>query len=164
VNWLDGVIVAILIWFTFAAFSAGFIRETVTVVTAVLGVVLGGLFYKDLAEEVLVFIDSERAARTVSFLSIFGATFVGGQLVAMVMKETVALLQLGVFDSLAGAFFGLFKGLLVVQVLLILFATYPSLGLKDAMDDSSFAPVFIDKVPILLKVLPSEFDAAEDFF
>ena len=163
-NWLDGAILAILIWFTFAAFSAGFIRETVTVVTAIMGAVLAGLFYKDLAEEILVFIDSERAARTIGFLGIFGATVLGGQLIAMVMKETVALLQLGVFDSLAGAFFGLFKGLLIVQVLLILFATYPSLGLKEAMDDSTFTPIFVERAPVLLQVLPSEFDAAEDIF
>lgn len=163
-NWLDGVILAIILWFTFTAFTAGFIRETVTIATAILGVVLAGLFYKDLAEDVLVVIDSQRAAWTVSFLGIFAATFLGGQIIAMLMKETVSLLQLGVFDSLAGALFGLFKGLLLIQMLLILFATYPSLGLKEAMDDSAFAPLFVDKAPILLRVLPTEFDAAEQLF
>lgn len=160
-NWLDGVILGIIIWFIFAAFSAGFIRESITVITAILGVILAGLFYKDLAEDVLVLIDSERVARTVAFLGIFGATFLAGQIVAMLMKETASLLQLGIFDSLAGAFFGLFKGLLIVQVLLIFFATYNSLGLASAMDDSAFTPLFVDKAPILLRVLPSEFDIAE---
>lgn len=163
-NWLDGVILAIIVWFTFTAFTAGFIRETVTIVTAIIGVVLAGLFYQDLAEDVLVFIDSERAAWTVSFLGIFGATFLAGQIVATLLKGTASLLQLGVFDSLAGAAFGLVKGLLVVEVLLIFFATYPSLGLGGAMDGSAFTPLFVDKAPILLQVLPAEFDVAEQLF
>ncbi len=163
-NWLDGVILVIVVWFTFTAFTAGFIREAVIIATAILGVVLAGLFYKDLAEDVLVVIDSEKAARSVAFLGIFAATFLAGQLIAMLMKEAVSLLQLGVLDSLVGDFFGLFKGLLVVELLLIFFATYPSLGLEDAMDGSAFTPLFVDKAPILLRVLPTEFDAAEQLF
>ena len=45
-NWLDGVILVVILWFTIAAFQAGFIREIVTVVAVILGVVLAGLLYK----------------------------------------------------------------------------------------------------------------------
>ena len=159
-NWLDGVILALLAWFIFAAFTAGFIREVVTIVSALLGVVLAGLFYEGLADDIGTFIDSERAARIVSFLVIFGAVAVAGQVAAMLLKETASLLMLGTFDHLAGAVFGLAKGVVIIQVLLILFATYPSLGLGDAISESSLSPVFTEDAPILLKVLPAEFDAA----
>jgi hypothetical protein len=49
----------------------------------------------------------------------------------------------------------------IIQVLLILFATYPSLGLGDAISESSLSPLFIERAPILLQVLPAEFDAAK---
>src|SRR4030042_6958620 len=160
-NWLDGVILVVLIWFIFAAFNAGFIREVVTIVSAVLGVVLAGLFYERLADDVGTFIDSERAARTVAFLLIFGAVALAGQVAAMLLKETAGLLMLGTFDHLAGAVFGLAKGVVIVQVLLILFATYPSLGLDDAISGSELSPVFTEDAPILLPVLPAEFDAAK---
>jgi membrane protein required for colicin V production len=160
-NWLDGVILVVLIWFIFAAFNAGFIREVVTITSAVLGVVLAGLFYERLADDVGTFIDSERAARTVAFLLIFVAVALAGQVTAMLLKETAGLLMLGTFDHLAGAVFGLAKGIVIVQVLLILFATYPSLGLDDAISDSALSPMFTEKAPILLQVLPSEFDAAK---
>jgi membrane protein required for colicin V production len=161
VNWLDGVILAIIIWFIFAAFHAGFIREVVTIVTVVLGVVLAGLFYEQLADDIGTFIDSERAARTVAFLVIFGTVALAGQVAAMLLKETAGLLMLGTFDHLAGAVFGLAKGVVIVQVLLILFATYPSLGLDDAISDSELSPMFTEQAPILLQVLPAEFDAAK---
>jgi membrane protein required for colicin V production len=161
VNWLDGVILAVLIWFIFAAFTAGFIREVVTIVSAILGVVLAGLFYERLADDLKTFIDSDRAARTAAFLAIFGATALAGQVAAMLLKETASLLMLGTFDQLAGAVFGFAKGIVIIQVLLILFATYPSLGFGDAISDSSLSPLFIERAPILLRVLPAEFDAAK---
>jgi membrane protein required for colicin V production len=161
VNWLDAAILAIIIWFIFAAFHAGFIREVVTIVTVILGVVLAGLFYEQLADDLGTFIDSERAARTVAFLVIFGTVALAGQVAAMLLKETAGLLMLGTFDHLAGAVFGLAKGVVIVQVLLILFATYPSLGLGEAISDSELSPVFTEHAPILLQVLPAEFDAAK---
>jgi len=47
------------------------------------------------------------------------------------------------------------------QVLLIVFATYPSLGLGPAISDSALSPLFIERAPILLRILPAEFDAAK---
>jgi membrane protein required for colicin V production len=161
VNWLDGVILAVLIWFIFTAFNAGFIREVVTIVSVILGVVLAGLFYERLADDIGTFVDSERAARTIAFLVIFGAVALAGQVAAMLLKETAGLLMLGTFDHLAGAVFGLAKGVVIIQVLLILFATYPSLGLGEAISDSKLSPVFTERAPILLQVLPAEFDAAK---
>ena len=160
-NWLDGVILALLVWFIFAAFTAGFIREVVTIVSVILGVVLAGLFYDRLADDLKTFIDSDRAARIAAFLAIFGATALAGHVAAMLLKETASLLMLGTFDQLAGALFGFAKGVVIIQVLLIVFATYPSLGLGNAIKDSSLSPLFIEKAPILLKVLPAEFDAAK---
>jgi membrane protein required for colicin V production len=163
-NWVDGVIVGAIVWFTFTAFQAGFIREVVTVVSVLLGIVLAGLFYTDLAEDIKIAVDSDRAARTIAFLAIFGATALAGQLAAMLLKETASLLMLGIFDQFAGAIFGFAKAVLLLEILLIVFVTYPSLGLREAIDGSSFAPIFLDGVPFLLRILPSEFEAAVDAF
>lgn len=160
-NWLDGVILALLIWFIFAAFTAGLIREVVTIVSAILGVVLAGLFYERLADDIGTVIDSDRVARIVAFLAILGAIVLAGQVLAWLLKETASLLMLGTFDQLGGAAFGLVKGVVIVQVLLLLFATYPSLGLDEAIGDSALSPLFIDRAPVLLQVLPAEFDAAK---
>ena len=110
-NWLDGAIIVLILWFTYSAFQAGFIRETVTVVATILGIVLAGLFYESLAEDVLLFIDNPTFARIVGFGLIFGAIVLAGQMVARVLKPTVNFLQLGIFDQLAGAGFGLVKSL-----------------------------------------------------
>ena len=159
-NWLDVIVVLIVAWFTFAAFWAGLIREVVTIVGVALGIVLAGFFYQDLADDVKLVIDTDNAPPIIAFLLIFGACTLAGQLAAMVLKQTASLLMLGTFDHLLGAVFGFVKGIAIVEILMILFVTFPALGLKDAIDESLFGPLFLDGIPFLLKILPSEFDSA----
>jgi len=161
-NYVDIAIVVLVAWFNFSAFSAGIIREVVTMTGVAFGVVLAGLFYQDLAADVKLAVDSENAASIIAFLIIFGACFLAGQLAGMLLKQTASLLMLGMFDHLLGAAFGFLKGMVIVEVALILFVTFPALGLKDNIRDSMFGPMFLDGIPILLRVLPVEFQNAVD--
>ena len=163
-NWLDIVIVLVIAFFAISAFRAGLIREVVTLVSVALGVVVAGLFYDDLARDVLVFIDNEKTALIVSFLILLGAVYLAGQLIAVMLKQAASLLLLGRADHAGGALFGLIKGLIVVEVLLVLLVTYPQMGLQTAIDGSALASVFLDAAPLLLLVLPDEFEQAVDAF
>jgi membrane protein required for colicin V production len=162
-NWLDIAIVLIVAFFAATAFSAGLIRELVTLVSAVVGVVVAGLFYDDLARDVLVFIDNKDTASIVAFLVLLGAIYLAGQLIAIMLKQVAAVLLLGWADRLGGALFGLLKGLVVVEVLLIAFVTF-DVGLDDAIEDSGLASVFLDAASVLLIILPDEFERAVDAF
>ena len=163
-NWIDILIVVTVAGFVLGAYAAGLIREVVTLVAAILGIVIAGFFYDDLAADVLVFMDDEDAAEAISFLILVGAVYLFGQIVAILLSKMASLLMLGWADKIGGAAFGVIKGLLVVQVLLIIFAGYPSLGLDDAIAGSELAPYFLDDVDILLWVLPDNFDNRIDQF
>jgi membrane protein required for colicin V production len=159
-NWLDGVIVIALIGFTVAAFRAGLIREVVTLIAVVVGVLVAGHYYDDLADDVLLFIKNDKAAKAIAFVSLFGSLALLGQLAAFLMKQVVSVLLLGWLDHLAGGAFGLLKGLVLVELFLMFFATFPYLGLDAAIDGSGIAPLFLDNGPALLKLLPGEFNQA----
>jgi len=163
-NWLDAAIVIVIAWFTFAAFRAGIIREVVTVIALVVGVLAAGFYYDDLAENVLLFIDDDTAANVAAFVVLFGSMALGGQLAAILLKHVAGFLALGWLDHLAGAAFGLLKGLILVEVFLILFTTFPYLGLDATIRGSAIAPLFLDGGPALLKLLPGEFNSAVEAF
>ena len=163
-NWLDIVIVLVIAFFAISAFRAGLIREVVTLVSVVAGIVIAGIFYDDLARDVLTFIGDRETRLVVGFLVLLGAVYLAGQLIAVMLKQAAALLFLGWADHSGGALFGLIKGLIVVEVLLILLVTYPRLGLKDDIDGSALASVFLDARSVLLFVLPDEFEQAVDAF
>lgn len=163
-NWLDAVFVIVTLWFMITAFQAGFIRESVIVVFMILGVLLAGFFYEDLAEDVLLFIDNSALARIVAFGVIFGAMALAGQLMALVLKPAVYLLQLGIFDQLAGAGFGILKAAVIIEIFLVVFITYPRWGLDEQIEQSLIGSAIAETVPIVVFILPDEFEAAvEDF-
>ena len=163
-NWIDLVIILILVAFVGTAYTAGLIREVVTMVAVVVGIVVAGLLFDDFATDVLVFIDDEDAARAVAFLVLLGAIYLFGQIAAYVLKRMASIMMLGWADKAGGAAFGLVKGLVVVQVLVVLFAAYPSLGLDDAIDNSAIGKFFVDDVSVVLVILPGEFDDRIDDF
>jgi membrane protein required for colicin V production len=163
-NWIDGAIIVLIIWFTFSAFQAGFIRETVTIVAAVLGIILAGMFYQDLAEDVLLFIDNETLGRIIAFGVLFGATALAGQMLALVLKPTVNLLQLGIFDQLMGAAFGFVKAFVFIQIFMIVFITYPKWGIDKTIDESVFGSLIVQKTTVLTNILPDEFGVSVDTF
>lgn len=163
-NWLDFAIIALILSFVIAAYSAGLIREVIILLAAIVGIVAASILYDKFASKVLTFIGDKDVARAISFLILLGAVYLLGQILAYVLKRAASLLMLGWADHIGGAVFGLLKGLLVVQILLIIFAAYPGLKLHDAVADSQLAPYFIDDVSFILKVLPGEFGDRIDKF
>ncbi len=159
-NWVDIAIIATLAWFTYAAFHAGAIREVVTITGAIFAVALAGLFYGDLAEDVKVGVDDPETARIIAFATIFGATVLASQLIALFLKQAASLLLLGIFDSIAGALIGVAKAFVFIEMGLIAAITFPSLGVERAVDNSIFAPFFLDLIPVLKHILPGEFKNA----
>jgi membrane protein required for colicin V production len=162
--WIDVAIIGVMAWFTYAAFHSGMIREVITILGAIFAVALAGLFYQELAEDVHVAVDDEESARIIAFAMIFGATVLASQLTALFLKQAASLLMLGLFDSLGGAFIGLLKGFVFVEIALIVGITFPSLGFTGAIENSALAPIFLDFLPFLKWILPAQFKDAIDGF
>jgi uncharacterized membrane protein required for colicin V production len=164
VNWVDVAILAILAWFTYAAFHAGFIREVITILGAVLAVALAGLLYENLATDINVAVKDAPTARIVAFAVIFGAVVLASQLLALFLKQAASLLMLGLFDALAGAFVGFLKGFVFVEMALIAGVTFEELDVKDSIEAAAFSSFFLEFIPILKHILPGEFKDAVDAF
>ena len=162
-HWLDLVIVGIIAWLTFRALSVGLIREVVTAFAVIGGVVLAGHFYTELADDIAFAVEDETWRNLVAFGSIFIGVVVIGQIAASLLQRAAALLLLGPIDRVGGAAFGFLKGVLVVEFLLFASLAFPvSSGLDEAIDESTLAPVFVDGFPVLLRLLPPEFEEAAD--
>lgn len=159
-NWLDFLIIAVVGWFTVAAYLSGFIRETVGLAAVLIGVLLAGLFHDNLADNFQIFIDDETGTRVVAFLVIFAIVAAAGWTLSLFLRSTANLLMLGWANRAAGAFFGFLKGILVVQAITVIFILQPALGMDAAIADSVIGAFFLDSTPVVRALLPAEFDAA----
>lgn len=163
-NWLDIVVILVIASLTLAAYSSGLIREVITLIAVIAGIVIAGLLYERLAADVLVFINDEDAAEAVAFLALFGGVYLLGQIGAYVLKTGAALLMLGSLDHLGGAVFGFVKGVFVVEMLLIILAAYPSLDMDQTVADSEVARHLVDEFDFLTIILPENIDLRIDHF
>ncbi len=156
-NWLDLAIVVILGALTWRAFVVGLVREVVMLAAVVFGALLAGKLYMELAADAAVLVEDERTRELVAFVAIFTGVVVIGQIVALLLRRTAALLLLGPVDSLGGAAFGLLKGVVVVEVLLVAVTAFPAAtGLTAAAESSALASLFLEGFFVVEPLLPAE--------
>ena len=105
-HWLDLIIVAVISWLTYRAFTIGLIREVVTTVAVILGAVLAGQFYGELSADIAFAIEDETWRDFVAFGSIFIGAIVIGQVGASLLRRAASVLLLGWVDRIGGAAFG----------------------------------------------------------
>jgi membrane protein required for colicin V production len=164
-HWIDLIILGVLAWTTFMAFRAGLVREIIPLVAVILGAVLASRFYDNLAADIDFLVDHEPTRKFIAFVAIFVGIVVVGQIASMVLRTTATLLMLGPLDHLGGAIVGFLKGLLFVEILIFAATSFPVAdGVTTAMNDSAFAPFFIEKLPLTKSLMPNEVKLALDAF
>lgn len=159
-NWLDVVIIIYLIVSVISGLAQGLIRSLFSIVGLIVGIVLAANFYKQLGG-MLTFISNPDIANIVAFIIIMLATMAVAALIAFILRSLIQALMLGWVDKIGGAIFGFFLGALSVSALLAIIIKMTSVGL---IYDSALARFFLDKFPLVLGFLPSEFDVIRDFF
>jgi membrane protein required for colicin V production len=162
-HWVDLLIIGILAWFTFRAYSNGLIREVVGLLSLIVGVIVAGAFYRELSADTDFLLENERLRNLASFAALFAGIWILGFIAANVLRRVASLFLLGPFDKLGGGAFGFVKALILVQVALIAIAVFPpGASVAGAVEDSALAEFFLDEVPVVEIALPQEFDHAFD--
>lgn len=157
-NWLDLLLLGVIGFVTWRAYANGFIRELVGLSASLLAIPIAGIFYDDMFPKVHPIVDNDNLASLISFLAILIGVIIGGQVVAHLLKRTVAMLNLGAADHLAGGLFGFAKVVLIAQVVLIALVVFPKPNLRGSIDDSAVATTLLDTAPAVLAFLPGNFD------
>jgi len=81
---------------------------------------------------------------------------------ARLLKRVVSVVMLGWVDRLGGAVFGLAMGAIFCAAVLATWVGF--LGAGATIIQSIITPVLLDYFPVVLALLPSEFDAVRSFF
>lgn len=163
-NWLTIVILAVIGILTWRSYSAGFIRELVSLAAVILAIPVAGVLYDDLYPKVHPIVDSEALANLVSFVALFAGVLIAGQIASHLLRQTAEALNLGAVDKLAGGAFGFLKGVLICQVVLVALVAFPAPDLRDEIDESPVAKQLVSGTPFVLAILPDNFENRVDGF
>ncbi len=164
-NWLDIVIIVILVVPMFLGFRRGLIGTVLPLIGIVLGIVVAGQGYSYVAEHWLSgWLESPAQANIVAFILIFILLMIAITVVTKLVRGFLGLLLLGWIDKFGGLVFGLVMGGVVAGALLSIVSKFFSSRVEATVADSALAAFLLDKFPFVLYLLPKEFDVVRRFF
>ena len=160
-HWLDIVIIVALAISTFLGLKTGIIKAVLSLAGLIVGVILAGHYYVFLAEQ-LSFIPQAGVAEVVAFAIILIGVMVIAVVLARLLKWAASVVMLGWVNHLGGAAFGLVLGAIFCSALLAIWVKW--LGAGSTITESIAAAILLDRFPLILALLPDEFDAIRSFF
>ena len=162
-NWLDVVIVVFCGLLGLVGLRLGLIKIALSLAGLVLGIYLAGTYYVELGSK-LTFINEEGLAKIVGFIIIFFATLLAAGIVAGILHRVLNIVLLGWVDKLGGFAGGALFGAVICAALLAIIIKYTNLGVDNFVAQSQVAACIVERFPLLLGLLPQEFDAVRQFF
>ncbi len=161
-NWLDIVIAVVLVIGIVIGVKAGLIKMVVSLAGLILAIFLAGRFYVALAN-ILTFIPSDQAARVVAYIIIFIVVMLIAALIAWLLTKLASAILLGWINRLVGAIVGLLVGAIFCGAILAIWVKYTSMG-ADVISSSYLGKFLLNTFPLVLALLPGEFDSIKSFF
>jgi len=159
-HWLDIVIIAAIVIPTFIGLRIGLIRAVLSLAGVIVGVILAGRYYVLLSQQ-LSFIPQASVAKVVAFAIILIGVMVIASVIARLLTWAASVVMLGWVNRLGGAILGLVLGAIFCGALLAIWVKFLGAG---AIAESGLATVLLDRFPLVLALLPQEFDAIRSFF
>jgi len=120
-NWVDIILIILIVGATINGFVKGFFVELASIVSLILGiwaaVEFSGLLQQWLSKYLTWSHDSMRLA---AFILIFVFVVILVHLIATLTEKFVSAIALGIFSRLAGAVFGALKAAFVLSILMLI--------------------------------------------
>ena len=160
-NWLDIVIIVAIVIPTFIGLRIGMIKAALSLAGLIVGVIVAGRYYLPLSEQ-LSFISQAGVAEIVAFTIILIGIMIIAAVLAKLLKWTASVMMLGWVNHLGGAVFGLVLGAIFCGALLATWLKF--FDVTETITESNLAFILVDFFPVVLALLPDEFDAVRHFF
>jgi len=159
-SWLDIVIIVVIAIGAVNGLRIGIIKATLSLAGLIIGIILAGRYYVPFSEQ-LSFIP-QAGAKVVAFAIILVGVMIIAGLLTRFLKWVVSVVMLGWVNYLGGAVFGLVLGAIFCSALLAIWVKF--FGVAGAIIESNLAPLLLDRFPVVLALLPDEFDVVRSFF
>jgi membrane protein required for colicin V production len=159
-NWLDIILAIVLVITVIAGLKTGLIKAVFSLLGLVLGIFLAGRLYIPFSETLGFF--PEQAAKVIAYLIILILVIVLAAIVATILDKILHAVMLGWINHIGGAIFGLAFGGILLGAILVIWAKYAGGG--EIINHSTIGRFLLNTLPLVLGLLPSEFDTIRQFF
>ena len=160
-NWLDIVIIIVTLLLGMLGLWRGAIKAVFGIVGLIGGIALAGRYYLPLAS----ILSSGEAiwSRIAAYAIILVATLIVAGVIGWFVAHLVHIVMLGWVDRLIGFILGAAIGSMLCAAVLAIVSKYLP-GTGEAISHSVMAKLLMEQFPLLLALLPEEFDFIAEFF
>ncbi len=158
-NWVDFLIIAVVVLSSLVSLVRGFVREAISLLVWVLAFIVAFKFSNQTATIFDSWVSNPSFRIALAFLLLFFGTLLAGAVVNYVICLAVSKTSFtGFIDRILGLVFGAARGILLIAVLVLLgqMANYQTS--KDWWGQSSLIPKFYGLSAWLNKFVPEQFD------
>ena len=160
-NWLDIVIIVVAALFGLCGLWQGAIRAAFGIAGLVGGIALAGHYYQGLAG--ILSPSGASWSAIAAYAIILVATLVVAGIIGWLVSHLVHITILGWLDRLLGFILGAAIGSIVCAAILAIISKYFP-GSQTIISESAIARFLMEQFPLLLALLPEEFDFVRDLF
>lgn len=153
-NYLDIIIAIILFLFGFKGFRKGLIIEVVTLLAFALGI-YGAMHFSDFTAEHLqdVMEINPKYLNTIAFVLTFIILVIVVNLIGKAVTNLIKAMNLGFFNKLGGAIFGVAKGVLLCSIFVMVLNNFQLIGVvkPEVREQSKLYPYIEETVPYVYR-------------
>ena len=152
-NWLDLIIISLIVGATLTGFKMGLLRATFLVGSLVLGILISAQVAAVLDELLEKIIENQDIRDLVTFSGAFVVIFVGVNIAGSIICKIISFTPLKWIDSWIGSALGFLAGIMFVGVATMYLVKLPVEGTEVLVDKSLLAPMLKALVRPVLREL-----------
>jgi membrane protein required for colicin V production len=156
-NWIDALIVVVLILSVISGFTNGLVKEIASLAALILGIWGAIRFSTFTAEKLYDYFDmSGRYVGIIAFLITFGIIVVIIHFVGILADKVVSAVSMGLVNRILGMAFGVLKSVLMMSVLFVVLNAIDarkSFLPKDKIEGSMFYNPISDIAPAIFPII-----------
>jgi membrane protein required for colicin V production len=153
VNWLDYVLLAIIVVTALVGIIKGFVRQVIGLVAVIAGLVLAVVYYRQTAHVFQAFVKNQLVSNFLGFLFIFVIVLVAGSILGHLITKAM-IGPLAFVNRLFGALFGLLKAVLICGVLVFALVSFDVA--RPAVESSVLAPACLGITRAVVDLVPRD--------
>ena len=153
-NYLDIIIAIILLLFGVKGFRKGLIIEVVTLLAFAVGI-YGAMHFSDFtAEHLKEFMEiNPKYLNTTAFVLTFILLVILVNIIGRMVTKLIQAMNLGFFNKLGGAVFGMAKGVLLCSIMVMVLNNFQLIGIvkSEVREQSKLYPYIEETVPYVYR-------------
>ena len=150
INFLDIIILVILLFFAYNGFRRGFIDQTSTILGLLAALFVAVRQYEYFQQFLEPYLDlSTSLLQFISFAVIFIVVNIVIHILGITLKKIVDAIFLQPVDRAAGFLLGIFKAAIIIYLLILIMAQIPYQKINDVLNESFLAKRIIEASPLI---------------